>query len=296
MRRKIITLFFSLLLAVSLSVQAQPRGALFKVQAKGNTMYLFGTMHIGQADFYPLEPRIKNAIAKAPALALEIDPLKDPSAAMQAVMQYGMIAPGGQTIQDQPPAFRERLDKALRQARINPAQVATLKPWMLATILALAEYTKQGGDPALSVDTHLAKLAREARVPVVELESIALQMGIFDRMSADEQWRFLDDALASMESGKQEKEVRDIIASWSRADRAALDKVARQVAEDKTLTGRFFQKVLLEERNGPMADKLMAMLEKADGHVAGMGVLHLLGTNSVPALMKAKGAMVERVY
>jgi uncharacterized protein YbaP (TraB family) len=296
MRRKIITLFFSLLLAVSLSVQAQPRGALFKVQAKGNTMYLFGTMHIGQADFYPLEPRIKNAIAKAPALALEIDPLKDPSAAMQAVMQYGMIAPGGKTIQDQPPAFRERLDKALRQARINPAQVATLKPWMLATILALAEYTKQGGDPALSVDTHLAKLAREARVPVVELESIALQMGIFDRMSADEQWRFLDDALASIESGKQEKEVRDIIASWSRADRAALDKVARQVAEDKTLTGRFFQKVLLEERNGPMADKLMAMLEKADGHVAGMGVLHLLGTNSVPALMKAKGAMVERVY
>jgi uncharacterized protein YbaP (TraB family) len=296
MRRKIITLFFSLLLAVSLSVQAQPRGALFKVQAKGNTMYLFGTMHIGQADFYPLEPRIKNAIAKAPALALEIDPLKDPSAAMQAVMQYGMIAPGGQTIQDQPPAFRERLDKALRQARINPAQVATLKPWMLATILALAEYTKQGGDPALSVDTHLAKLAREARVPVVELESIALQMGIFDRMSADEQWRFLDDALASIESGKQEKEVRDIIASWSRADRAALDNVARQVAEDKTLTGRFFQKVLLEERNGPMADKLMAMLEKADGHVAGMGVLHLLGTNSVPALMKAKGAMVERVY
>jgi uncharacterized protein YbaP (TraB family) len=296
MRRKIITLFFSLLLAVSLSVQAQPRGALFKVQAKGNTMYLFGTMHIGQADFYPLEPRIKSAIAKAPALALEIDPLKDPSATMQAVMQYGMIAPGGKTIQDQPAAFRERLDKALRQARINPAQVATLKPWMLATILALAEYVKQGGDPALSVDTHLAKLAREAKVPVVELESIALQMGIFDRMSADEQWRFLDDALASIESGKQEKEVRDIISSWARADRAALDDVAKQVAEDKSLTGRFLQKVLLEERNGPIADKLMAMLEKADGHVAGMGVLHLLGTNSVPALMKAKGAMVERVY
>lgn len=296
MRRKIITLFLPLLLALCLSVQAQERGALFKVQAKGNTLYLFGTMHIGQADFYPLEPRINTAIAKAPSLALEIDPAQDPAAMMQAVMKYGVVPPGAKTLADQPPAFRTRVEKALRDARMEPAQVGRLKPWMLATMLALAEYTRQGGDPALSVDKHLAGLARAAKVPVVELESVTMQMAIFDRLGADEQWQLLDDAVSAIESGKQQKEVREIISSWARADRAALDRVAAMVAEDRSTAGRFMQKVLLEERNGPMADKLMAMLEKADGHVAGMGVLHLLGTNSVPALLKAKGATVERIY
>jgi uncharacterized protein YbaP (TraB family) len=296
MRRKIITLFFTLLLAVCVSAHAQPRGALFKVQANGHTMYLFGTMHVGQPDFFPLEPQITTAIRKAPSLALEIDPLRDPSAAMKAVMKYGMVPTGGKTLNDQPAPFRERLSKALRKVHLEPAQVATLKPWMLATVLSLAEYAKQGGNPAMSVDMHLAQMARDAKVPVVELESVDLQMGLFDRMSLDDQWRFLDDALVSIENGKLEKDVRDIIGSWARADQPALDAVSKQVETDKSVQGRFVQKVLLEERNGPIADKLMTMLSKTDGHVAGMGVLHLLGTHSVPALMKAKGATVERVY
>jgi uncharacterized protein YbaP (TraB family) len=296
MRRKIITLFFALLLAVCTSAFAQPRGALFKVQHNGNTMYLFGTMHVGQPDFFPLEPQVTTAIRKAPALALEIDPLKDPAAAAQAVMKYGLVPPGGKTLNDQPGAFRERLARALKKVQLEPAQVAALKPWMLATVLSLAEYAKQGGNPAMSVDTHLAQLARDAKVPVVELESIDLQMGLFDRLDVNEQWRFLDDALTTIENGKLEKDVREIIGSWARADKAALDSVSKQLENDKSVQGRFVQKVLLEERNGPLADKLLALLAKADGHVAGMGVLHLLGKNSVPDLMKAKGATVERVY
>jgi uncharacterized protein len=65
MRRPIIVVFLSLFL-MAFQVLAAERGALFKVTQtgsdKGNTLYLYGTMHAGRADFYPLEPRIRAAL------------------------------------------------------------------------------------------------------------------------------------------------------------------------------------------------------------------------------------------
>ena len=296
MRQKIITLFFILLVGAMASVHAQPRGTLFKVQAKGHTMYLFGTMHVGQPDFYPLEPRITQAVANAPALALEIDPLASQALMAQAAMRHGLLPPGSKTVADQPPAFRARLQKAFAGAGMNLEQFAQYKPWMMAIVLGMAEYFKQGTLPSLSVDMHLAQLAQNAKVPILELESVDLQMRLFDRMTPDEQWRFLDDTLVSIESGKHREETRALIAAWAKADHAALERLVKEMEADQSVSMRFVQNVLLDGRNGAIADKLMAMLEKSDGNVAGMGTLHLIGTNSVPALMKAKGATVERVY
>jgi uncharacterized protein len=72
MRRPIIVVFLSLLMLALPSAWAAERGALFKVSGSGHTMYLFGTMHVGLPEFYPLEPRIATAVQNASALALEV--------------------------------------------------------------------------------------------------------------------------------------------------------------------------------------------------------------------------------
>ena len=89
--RLIIVMFYSLICllagpawAEALAPVAAPaatttpnRGALFKVEQGGRTLYLFGTIHVGTRDFYPLEPRLAGVLKQAPVLALEIDPLGD---------------------------------------------------------------------------------------------------------------------------------------------------------------------------------------------------------------------------
>ena len=45
-----------------------------------------------------------------------------------------------------------------------------------------------------------------------------------------------------------------------------------------------------------MADKLAQMLAQKNNSVAAVGVLHLVGKTSVPALLRARGMTVERVY
>src|SRR5512135_1451090 len=54
---------------------APKRGALFKISRAEHTLYLFGTIHVGQPDFYPLEAQVTAALMQASAVALELDPL-----------------------------------------------------------------------------------------------------------------------------------------------------------------------------------------------------------------------------
>ena len=295
MRRQIIVFFLSLFMLPPAAWGAD-RGALFKVSGAGHTLYLFGTMHAGLPEFYPLEPRISGAVARAPTLALEIDPaqaLADMPAAMQ---RHGLFAPGSAGYKTVAPEFKARLDRALAKVNIDPAKVAPLKPWLLATALAMSEFTALGYRVDLGVDAKLAEQARGTSTKVVSLESTEAQLALFDSLPESEQWRFLEESVAMIESGRAQAEARELVDAWRSADKTVLDAIAQRVENDNTVSGRFVQKVMLEGRNGPLADKLAALLAREDNSVAAIGVMHLLGKHSVPAMLRARGMTVERVY
>ncbi|NML60435.1 TraB/GumN family protein [Massilia sp. RP-1-19] len=296
MRRQIIVILLSLFCFALPSAWGADRGALFKVSGNGHTMYLFGTIHVGVPAFYPLEPRIAAAVAGASTLALEIDAGRDPVAMARALKQHGMLAPGGSLYQRMKPELRERLQKELARVGIDPAVVTNMKPWLAATLLTLGEFGSQGYRPQLAVDLHLAKLARERGVPVTELETIDAQLALFSAVPEAEQLGFLEEAVTLAEQGKQAAEARQAVDAWGSADQAGLDAIARRIEEDQTASGRFMREVVLEQRNVTLADKLTQLLAQKNNSVAAVGVLHLVGKTSVPALLRARGMAVERVY
>ncbi len=295
MQRRIIVVFLSFFCLTLPSAWGADRGALFKVVGDGHTMYLFGTMHVGQPEFYPLEPRIVAAIEGASKLALEIDPEDDPVGVEEARKKYGLY-PNGANSEDMTPVLRERTRQALVRAGIAPDGMNHVRPWLVATVLAIAEYSAQGYRTDLAVETHLIRLAKARKVPVVALESAATQLSLFGRLSEAEQLRFLEESITLIESGRQRAEVRQIVEAWRTADRRTLDEIAARAAADTTLSGKFVKTVLLDERNIVMADKLAALLKQENNTVAAIGVLHLIGSNSVPSLLSARGLSVERVY
>ncbi|TFW27295.1 TraB/GumN family protein [Duganella callida] len=272
---------------------APNRGALFKVQQGGHTLYLFGTIHVGARDFYPLEPRVAGLLKKAPVLALEIDPLADPQKMARAVQQYG-IAPGGAS--GLSPDWRQRLERLLKDYRIEPQTVASMKPWLLATLLTVSEFSAQGYDAALAVDAHLAGEAHAAGKQVVELESADSQMALFDKLSAAEQLQFLQETIAGIEDKEQADQAREIADAWRHADVKALEALAQKAEEDDTFSGRFVQKVLLEGRNPTLADGMVKLMARENNSVAAIGILHLVGKYSVPEVLRKRGLSVERIY
>lgn len=294
MRRPIIVGFLSLVLMACQALAAE-RGALFTVTDKGNTLYLYGTIHAGKPDYYPLEPRIGKALAGAPTLALEVDMTGKPGAVAAAFTQYGLFAAGSPGYAGLPAERRARLEAALAQQGVNLAAVAQFKPWMLATMLAVKDVAKLGYDPALGVDAHLASLAR-GKARIAELESAQYQAALLDRLPMETQWKLLEETLAHMASGRQLREARALFEAYERADQEALDAIARRIESDDSVSGKFIREVILIERNGPMADKLAALLARENNAVAAIGLLHLLGKQGVPELLRARGLQVKRVY
>ncbi|WP_229255634.1 TraB/GumN family protein [Duganella sacchari] len=268
------------------------RGALFKVQQGGHTLYLFGTIHVGARNFYPLEPRLSGLLKKAPVLALEIDPLGDPQKLARAVQQHG-LNPKGITLT---PDWRQRLDRLLQQYRIEPETVATMKPWLLASLLTVSEFAAQGYEASLAVDAHLSKQAHASGKKIVELESAESQMALFDTMTAAEQLLFLQEAIAGIEDKEQANQAREIADAWRHADTKALEALALKAEMDDTYSGRFVQNVLLEGRNPALADGMVKLMARENNSVAAIGILHLFGKMSVPELLRKRGLTVERIY
>jgi len=258
---------------------------------------LFGTIHVGAPDFYPLEPRVTAALEGAGALALEIDPNGDPALAQAAMRRYGMYAAGaGPAAADIAPSYRPRLARLEKRYGLAPAALAPMKPWLLATLLSMSEFTAIGYQADLAVDTYLSRQAHARKIPVLELESMDSQMGLFGRLGLAEQCRFLEEGIAAIEDKDAAKQARQIAQAWRTADAAALDGVAREAAADRTFSGKFVQRVLLDERNPGLADGIAALLTRENNSLAAIGVLHLIGSNSVPDLLRRRGLKVERIY
>ena len=297
MQRQIITLF-ALLWAMLLApmAQAQERGALFRAEHNGHTLYLFGTMHVGSPRFFPLEPRLEKAVAGASALAVEVDVSANPAEVARLTQQYALVTPGLDPYAQMPEATRASLRRALRRARVSEQAVTMFRPWMLASLLSLSEFVAKGYSPELAVDSYLIQLARQNKVKVVELESVTAQLSLFAGLGAEGERAFLEDTLKAMEDGKQEHDIHALTQAWEHADRGSLDAIALDLEKDRSFSARFVQEKLLGERNVRMADKLAALLERENSTVAAIGTLHLLGRQGLPALLRAKGFKVERVY
>jgi uncharacterized protein YbaP (TraB family) len=296
--RPIFALFVSLfcLLATGACASAAERGALFRVSLDGHVMHLFGTLHVGLPEFYPLEPRVVDALSQASTLALEIDPGQPQWQLARALQSYGLLAAGSKAYEDMAPARRARLDKLIQQGGLDLSRARTFKPVLLATMLTMAEYTRQGYRSDLSSEAWLAQRARAGNTRVLELESLGRQLSLLDRLDESERWRFLDEMMGTIESGAQRLEARAMVQAWSTADRDALDKIAERCALDGSVSGKFVTQVLLKERNAGLAESLLQLLRQEPKTFAAVGVLHLLGKESVPALLQEKGVQVERIY
>lgn len=300
MRRPLIVRLHAVLLSlfwlILAPVSAAERGALFRVSLDGHQMHLFGTLHVGLPEFYPLEARVVDALSQASALALEIDPSQPQKELLRAVRDHGMLAPGNTGYDGMDVRHRALLDRLIAQGGIDATRALSFKPVLLATLLTLAEYTKQGYRTELSSEAWLAKLARSKGARVVELESLDRQLLLLDRLAEPERWRFLDEIMGTIDSGAQRKEARAMVQAWSTADRTALDGIAARCNADASVSGTFVNQVLLKERNAALADGMLQLLRQENRSFAAVGVLHLLGAGNVPALLQARGASVERIY
>jgi uncharacterized protein YbaP (TraB family) len=277
------------------SVQAGEKPIfMWQVKSETATVSLVGSIHVGKPDFFPLAEPFETAFANAPVLAVEVN-MTDPANLQKSgvlVMQKGML-PGETTLRDRlSPELWKRMETYAAENNMNLSMYSKFKPGLVAMIMVLEEYKKQGFDPELGIDKHFLDAATEQGKEIRELETIEAQLDLF--FSIDDQ---LDDILMAEFLDQMDDIVAmtdEMVALWKSGDADGLDKFLQdQMGEDPAMEE--FYRALLDDRNVGMADKIDEWLKADTDICVVVGAGHFAGKMGIISLLEDKGYKVEQM-
>lgn len=289
----------SLTAAVPAPLSAAPvvarRGMLYRVTAHGKSSYLYGTVHIGRQDFFPLEPEVAHALTSASNLVIELD-IRNGEPIRRALDKYG-VYPEGDTIRNHLSlAAFGKLTDALNKAGMSLADVERYKPWMVANLLIGAELTLRGFQRGQAVEYYLLAAAQKQNKKVLQLESADYQLSLFATLDDEQQERYLLENMADLKDGAALRQSLGLIDAWSHADAAKVDAILQEITASHTVASTFMVDTVLGKRNLLMASSIENIMRDNKVAFIGIGLLHLTGPNGLPTLLRQRGYQVEKVY
>ena len=265
----------------------QHHPALWQVTGPGGEAgYLFGTVHALPDGLAWKTAAIDRAIAGSSILVLEIVDPADETAARAAFVRLG-TTPGQPPLEQRvDPAQREALKAAMAKTRLQPAQFASLEDWAAALTLSFALEARDGYDPDNGADRAL--LASAGKRPVVGLETLEGQLGLFDALPAREQRSLLGAVVAESVGDVSDKR---LVKAWAQGDVATLDREAHA----GMLADPRLREALLVSRNRNWAEQVEALLKAGKRPFVAVGAAHVAGIDGLPEMLAAKGFTVKRV-
>jgi len=271
--------------------QPKPRRFLmWKATSPSATVYLVGSIHVGDSSMYPLPKEVESAFAAAKVLAVEINVKNADQAKMMGLVQkYGMYAGDDSLTKHLSKETQAALDDYCTRHNVPRMGMEKLKPWVMAvTIIAMA-WQQAGEDPSQGIDMHFLD---ESKPPqrIDELETMESQLSIFAEATEEEQQSMLASAL------KQGDKMKDLIkrmeAAYISGDPDALQKI---MAEQDDVGSKSLEKKLLDDRNVAMAGKMEDYLKGKDPVFAVVGAAHIIGDKGIAKQLRDRGYKVEQV-
>ena len=270
--------------------QASARNFLWVVARDGAPpSYLLGSLHVLTPEYYPLSPRIEAAFAGSTVLIQEVDleELANPATVLSVAAKA--MLPEGTTLDQLVPRelYAQVLERAAK-AGVPAAALQRMKPWMAALSLTTPAMQAAGFKGEHGVDRHFYERAREAGMSRRALETVAFQFDRLDGMAAQDQEALLRSTLEDLDA--QIANVKTIAAAWARGDTAELE---RELLGSFKEWPRLYQRMLVE-RNVSWVPAVERCLQERVSCFVVVGAAHLVGPDSLVALLQAKGYRVDQ--
>jgi uncharacterized protein YbaP (TraB family) len=282
-RRVAMVLLFSLIGGAAAHAAA-PLHTFWSVKGTHNTVYLLGSVHVLKPSDSDLPAEALRAYRSAGALVMELD-LNN--------LDPGQLAAGGLELESLPAG--ETLEHVLGSAAyaqflqhakplgLDPQLFSHFQPWFVAISLEQLQLTQLGFDAGSGVDEQFAQRAQADHKPIVALETLEQQLGLFAHLSLEQQRRFLlytlddsDDAAA---------EVDAVVDAWRHGDTVALERLLSESY------GEFpeLYRLLATDRNHRWLPTVIGLLHENQDYLVVVGALHLVGKEGVVELLRQAG-------
>ncbi|MDI9501829.1 MAG: TraB/GumN family protein [Tissierellia bacterium] len=278
--------------------EAGGKGAFYKVENNGNTAYLFGSIHIGEAAMYPIEAARMNAFEQADELWVELD-LTDPQ--IMAELTLFQLRDDGKTLEED--IGTERLDRFVRIMEDSGIPVIKdnlqqIKSWTILNQLDVLPVLNENPYSVMQgVDQYFMNLANATDKPIHSVETVEIQMSTIEELYAPDPERLLtdiDEALDRVSSEEERQksieELQTMRRAWTTGDLDALMQVATEDADEQ-------MQILTQKRDALMADKLAELLESPDKKTVFVmvGAAHYVPDDSVIGYLRDMGYTVEEL-
>lgn len=281
---------FWLLLLLPLAPRAQDtswRPILYAVEDAPGRLYLLGSIHRLPEPLGPWPAPVKAAYAASSLVFFETLGPDEPDAPSVSGGSFSGLDPEGRPLHARlSETARARLETGLKQLGLNPGATALpVEPWALALVVMGVQ---EDGGMWPGVDDLFMARARKDRKPMRGLETARDALAAFRDAPFEEQVTYL---LGLVSSGPEGAGYGALYGAWRRGDEAALQAL---------VTAEFghtpeFGEALLGARNRRWLPLLEEVLH-TPGQTAFVvvGAAHLLGEDSVVALLRQAGYRVAR--
>lgn len=271
---------------------ANDKGIFYRAQRDDVQIHLLGSMHVANADLYPLRAAMETAFGAADTLVVELDITRIDQAAVAAwATEHGSYPEGDSLRNHLRMETWQRLSNYLQEQEIDPASIERQKPGLLVMMLTMLQIHAEGMQAALGIDQHFLNAASAVQKPVLELETVVEQLALIAEMphpdktinqtldEIDDMASYIDELAATWKSGDVEKFEPLILMALSGDD-----------AESRTYFSR-----ILEQRNRRMAQRLLTRSHTAKNLFVVVGAAHLVGAEGLPTLLRQAGFQVTQI-
>lgn len=295
--RSLLTGLFAALLALAPAASPRaaegapgpaPAPALWRIDTGGAPIWLFGSFHMLRPGSEWRTGAVDAAFAAADVAVFETATDGAAMAEIQKeVLARGLLL-GGERLSDRlgPEEFAT-VSAYAQSVGLPVALIEQMRPWYVALSLSVQAMVAQGFNPAEGVETELVAEARAAGKTFAYLETAAEQIEVFAGLDPEHEKTFLLKTIEEIQSD-MEQAVR-LEEAWLTGDTATLSAMINDVlAEDAVLYER-----LLVARNRNWVAAIEGYMADPRSYILVVGAGHLVGADSVVALLRAKGIPVD---
>jgi uncharacterized protein YbaP (TraB family) len=275
-------------LALALPGLALARPPMWIVHSRGATIMLFGSIHLLPPGLDWRPPELDAALEKADELWFELPiTMESDREATEASAALGALPPDAHLTALMSAGDAAKMLRAAVALNCEPDALDKMRPWMAELTLSVAQDAKSGASAFNGVEDQvqaITPLAAERRA----FETATQQIGFLAGAPMNDQLASLSWTLYEIEDDPLS--YQRVVGEWMDADIEGLQRDA--IDPLRRISHTLYNRLILD-RNRAWTRALTARLKKKGLVVVVVGVGHLVGPDSVPAMLRAKGYAVE---
>ena len=262
--------------------------AMWHLADTDSDIYLFGTFHLLPDKLDWQRPAMIAAFDKSSILIMEADINgAAPGDVVNLIKKYG-VAPADRPLRSRlTPEQVAKYEKTTGALGLDPAMLDPYEPWYAATVLTLKYAEKHGLEASQGAEEKLIKAAETENKPTAYLETIEEQIQFLAGLPEQTQNEMFIATLDELETSDQV--LGDMQNAWIKGDTKAMaglfDKSVRDIPD--------LYNVLIRDRNKRWADEIEKLMAGSGKVFIAVGAGHLVGDDSVVALLRQRGFEIE---